>query len=82
MLVTINVFHQQYQSPTVSSESFAIVNGRYYADAQLARTMALEALRNVAVPTSAYFPDENFFDQTDVMREQLRELRTISTIFE
>ena len=81
ILVSINLFYQHHQEVIAANGSFVIVNGRYYADAQLAKSMAFEALRNVVVPASAYFPGENFFDQTDVMREQLRELRTLGTIF-
>ena len=81
ILLSINLFYQHHQEVIAANGSFVIVNGRYYADAQLAKSMAFEALRNVVVPASAYFPGENFFDQTDVMREQLRELRTLGTIF-
>jgi hypothetical protein len=79
ILLSINLFHQYYQETIAANGSFVIIDGRYYADAQLARSMAFEALRNVAVPAGEYFPNRNFFEQTDVMREQLRELSNIFT---
>ena len=80
-LLSINLFNQYSQSSVVATGNFAVIDGRYYTDVQLAKSMAFEALRNVAVPAGEYFPGENLFEQSNVMREQLRELRTLGTIF-
>ena len=79
ILLSINLFNRQSQPLDVSSGTFAVVNGRYYTDVQFAKSMALEALRNVFVPVEEHFPDRNFFEQTDVMRDQLRELSILFT---
>ena len=82
ILISINLFHQRYQFPATPATSFVVIDGRYYADVQLAKKMALEALRNVFVPTATYLPNETlheFHQQRATMHEQLRELSSIFT---
>ncbi|MDR2146627.1 MAG: hypothetical protein LBE91_09245 [Tannerella sp.] len=79
MLLSINLFNRYYQSTAVSTGSFVVIDGRYYTDAQLVRSMALEALMNVAVPIEEYSPVRHFVEQSNVMHEQLREISNIFT---
>jgi hypothetical protein len=79
ILLSINLFNQSQQLPLISKGSFAIIDGQYYTDAQLVKSIAFEALKNVAIPTTEYFPDKDFDAQKEIMREQLRELSNIFT---
>jgi DNA polymerase elongation subunit (family B) len=79
ILLSINFFNQSQQLSTISGGSFAIIDGQYYTNAQLVKSIAFEALKNVAVPTAEYFPDKDFDAQKEIMHEQLRELSNIFT---
>ena len=37
-------------------DNYVVINGRCYTDIHKVRSMALEALQEVAIPTDAYFP--------------------------
>jgi energy-converting hydrogenase Eha subunit C len=79
ILLSINFFNQSQQLSLISRGSFAIIDGQYYTDVQLVKSIAFEALKNVAVPTAEYFPDKDFDAQKEIMHEQLRELSNIFT---
>jgi hypothetical protein len=46
----------------LSSSGYVIIDGRCYADVEKARTMAMEALLNVATSAEDFFPDKGFFN--------------------
>jgi hypothetical protein len=51
--------------PCLCSGNYVIINGRCYTDMDKVRSLALEALQEVAIPADAYFPDSNLFDDQE-----------------
>jgi hypothetical protein len=51
--------------PCLCSGNYVIINGRCYTDMEKARSMALEALQEVATPADAYFPGGGLFDDEE-----------------
>jgi hypothetical protein len=51
--------------PCFCSENYVIINGHCYTDIEKARSLAFEALQEVATPTDFYFPGGNWFDDED-----------------
>jgi hypothetical protein len=49
-------------APCRHASNYVIINGRCYADVEKARTMAFEALLQVATPAEDFFPDNGFFN--------------------
>lgn len=64
--------------PCFCSGSYVLINGRCYTDMHKVRSMAFEALREVATPVNAYFPQEDA-DAADreIVDNQLKELGTL-----
>ena len=57
---------------------YVVINGRCYTDIHKVRSMALEALQEVATPTDEYFPEADR-DEADrmIIDNQLNELRSL-----
>ncbi|MDR2534260.1 MAG: hypothetical protein LBC81_05770 [Tannerellaceae bacterium] len=57
--------------PCICSAHYVIINGQCFTDADKARSMALEALRDMAAPARDLFPENNFleddFFETDLI---------------
>ncbi|MDR1555652.1 MAG: hypothetical protein LBS88_01305 [Tannerellaceae bacterium] len=47
------------------SENYVVINGRCYTDIQKARSLAFEALQEVATPADAYFPGSSMFNDEE-----------------
>lgn len=64
--------------PCFCSDNYVVINGRCYTDIHKVRSMALEALREVATPADTYFPlpDEDEADR-EMIDNQLNELRSL-----
>ena len=60
------------------SDNYVVINGRCYTDIHKVRSMALEALQEVATPTDEYFPEVDL-DEADrvIIDNQLDELRSL-----
>ena len=58
--------------------NYVVINGRCYTDIHKVRSMALEALQEVATPTDEYFPEADR-DEADrmIIDNQLNELRSL-----
>ena len=60
------------------AENYVVINGRCYTDIHKVRGMALEALREVATPAEAYFPDESGQSlEQEMFERQLKELGSL-----
>lgn len=60
------------------AENYVVINGRCYTDIHKVRDMALEALREVATPAEAYFPDEGGQSlEKEMFEMQLKELGSL-----
>ena len=64
--------------PCFCSDNYVVINGRCYTDIHKVRSMALEALQEVATPTDEYFPEVDL-DEADrvIIDNQLDELRSL-----
>ena len=64
--------------PCFCSDNYVVINGRCYTDIHKVRSMALEALQEVATPTDEYFPEADR-DEADrmIIDNQLNELRSL-----
>ena len=64
--------------PCFCSDNYVVINGRCYTDIHKVRSMALEALQEVATPADEYFPEADR-DEADRMisDNQLNELRSL-----
>ena len=64
--------------PCFCSDNYVVINGRCYTDIHKVRSMALEALQEVATPTDVYFPEVDL-DEADrvIIDNQLDELRSL-----
>jgi hypothetical protein len=51
--------------PCLCSPNYVVINGRCYTDMQKARSLAFEALREVAAPAGDYFPGRELFDDEE-----------------
>lgn len=64
--------------PCFCSENYVVINGRCYTDIHQVRTLAWEALQEVATPTEDYFPaPDEVFNDREIINEQLQELSTL-----
>lgn len=64
--------------PCFCSDNYVVINGRCYTDIHQVRTLALEALQEVATPTEDYFPaPDAVFNDREIINEQLQELSTL-----
>ena len=65
-------------APCFCSDNYVVINGRCYTDIHKVRSMALEALQEVATPTDEYFPEVDL-DEADrvIIDNQLDELRSL-----
>jgi hypothetical protein len=59
------VFSPVLPDPCLCSGSYVIINGQCYTDIEKARSMAFEALQEVATPADTYFPGGDWFDDED-----------------
>lgn len=61
--------------PCFCSDNYVVVNGRCYTDIHKVRSLAFEALQEVAVPAEDYFPEPDK-EEADrrIIENQLREL--------
>jgi hypothetical protein len=69
ILLTVGI-GQRFLSPTLPdpclcSGNYVIINGHCYTDIEKARSLAFEALQEVATPADAYFPGSGLFDDED-----------------
>lgn len=64
--------------PRFCSDNYVVINGRCYTDIHKVRSMAMEALREVATPADAYFPEADR-DEIDrmILDDQLNEFRSL-----
>ena len=64
--------------PCFCSDNYVVINGRCYTDIHKVRSMALEALQEVATPADEYFPEADR-DEADrmIIDNQLNELRSL-----
>lgn len=64
--------------PCFCSDNYVVINGRCYTDIHKVRSMALEALQEVATPADEYFPEVDR-DEADrmIIDNQLDELRSL-----
>lgn len=67
--------------PCFCSDNYVVINGRCYTDIHKVRSMALEALQEVATPADEYFPEADR-DEADrmIIDNQLNELRSLLMI--
>lgn len=64
--------------PCFCSDNYVVINGRCYTDIHQVRTLAWEALQEVATPTEDYFPaPDDVFGDREIINEQLQELSTL-----
>lgn len=62
------------------SDNYVVINGRCYTDIHKVRSLAFEALQEVATPADAYFPaEDNSEDDREIIDNQLKELSSIFT---
>jgi hypothetical protein len=59
------VFAPAQPDPCWCSDSYVVINGRCYTDIQKARSLAFEALQEVATPADAYFPGSELFNNEE-----------------
>lgn len=64
--------------PCFCSDNYVVINGRCYTDIHKVRSMAMEALQEVATPADEYFPKADR-DEADraIIDNQLDELRSL-----
>lgn len=64
--------------PCFCSDNYVVINGRCYTDIHKVRSMAMEALQEVATPADEYFPEADQ-DEADraIIDNQLDELRSL-----
>lgn len=64
--------------PCLCSGNYVVINGRCYTDIQTVRSLAVEALHEVATPVDTYFPQIDA-DEADrkLIDDQLRELSSL-----
>lgn len=76
MLTTYRVWHPS--DPCFCSDNYVVINGRCYTDIHKVRSLALEALQEVATPAEAYFPapDDGLSDR-EIIDDQLKEFSTL-----
>ncbi|MDR0538521.1 MAG: hypothetical protein LBH04_10865 [Tannerellaceae bacterium] len=54
-------YRQAATDPCLCSSGYVVIDGQCYADTDRARTLALEALQEVATPLETLLPDGDFF---------------------
>ena len=64
--------------PCFCSDSYVVINGRCYTDIHKVRSLAIEALQEVATPADDYFPEMDK-DEADrrIIDNQLKELGSL-----
>ena len=64
--------------PCFCSDNYVVINGRCYTDIHKVRSLAIEALQEVATPANEYFPETDK-DEADrlLIDNQLKELGSI-----
>ncbi|RHJ81801.1 hypothetical protein [Parabacteroides sp. AM08-6] len=64
--------------PCFCSDNYVVINGRCYTDIHKVRSLAMEALQEVATPANNYFPEADK-DEADrvIIDNQLKELGSI-----
>ncbi|WP_297906691.1 hypothetical protein [uncultured Parabacteroides sp.] len=64
--------------PCFCSDNYVVINGRCYTDIHKVRSMAMEALQEVATPVDEYFPEVDP-DEADrvIIDNQLNEFRSL-----
>lgn len=64
--------------PCFCSDNYVVINGRCYTDIHKVRSLAIEALQEVATPASEYFveDDDNILTR-EILNNQLQELGTL-----
>lgn len=79
MLLVLGVGRQLNPMGTFfCSDNYVVINGRCYTDIHKVRSMAFEALQEVATPTSEYFPQEDGDAATrEIIDNQLKELGSL-----
>jgi hypothetical protein len=65
LLLGINRALFRTEETCLCAGSFAVVNGKCYTDVQKARSLAFEALQEVATPAEEYFPAGALFDEEE-----------------
>lgn len=61
--------------PCFCSDNYVVINGRCYTDIHTVRSLAIEALQEVATPANEYFPEKDT-EEADraIVNNQLKEL--------
>ena len=61
--------------PCFCSDNYVVINGRCYTDIQTVRSLAMEALQEVATPADKYFPEKDAKEADRALIDnQLKEL--------
>lgn len=79
ILVLLSLTRLLYPAdPCFCSDNYVVINGRCYTDIHTVRSLAIEALQEVATPADTYF-SEIGKDETDrqLIDDQLRELGSL-----
>lgn len=64
--------------PCFCSDNYVVINGRCYTDIYKVRTLAIEALQEVATPADEYFPEtDSEPDTQEIVDNQLKELGSL-----
>lgn len=63
--------------PCLCSGNYVVINGRCYTDIHTVRSMAVDALREVATPVKDYFPEGDVMTDHEIVENQLKELSSL-----
>lgn len=65
--------------PCFCSDNYVVINGRCYTDIHKVRSLAIEALQEVATPADDYFPEMDKEEAADrqIIDHQLKELGSL-----
>lgn len=80
ILLIVGIGNQvRMKDPCLCLENYVVINGRCYTDMETIRSLAFEALQEVATPANEYFPDDMMDNPVEqaIVRDQLRELGSI-----
>ena len=78
LLMTGIRYAHTLQDPCSCSDSYVVINGHCYTDISKAKTLAFEALLEVATPADEYFPEtEMEAADRELIKSQIRELSDI-----
>ena len=65
--------------PCFCSDNYVVINGRCYTDIHKVRSLAIEALQEVATSANDYFPEMDKEEEADrqIIDNQLKELGSL-----